>query len=92
MGLGLIAVKAKQVSDKMFMAAAKALASCSPAKHDPQANLLPPLTEVREVSYKVAFAVAREAVNSNLADFLTDEDIEKRSRAISGNLRIFLIN
>ncbi|STX39070.1 NAD-dependent malic enzyme [Legionella feeleii] len=77
MGLGLIAVKAKQVSDKMFMAAAKALASCSPAKHDPQANLLPPLTEVREVSYKVALAVAREAVNSNLADFLTDADIEK---------------
>lgn len=77
MGLGLIAVKAKQVSDKMFMAAAKALASCSPAKHDPQANLLPPLTEVREVSYKVALAVARESINSNLADFLTDADIEK---------------
>lgn len=81
MGLGLIAVKAKQVSDKMFMAAAKALASCSPAKHDPQANLLPPLTEVREVSYKVALAVAREAVNSNLADFLTDADIEKNIKS-----------
>ncbi len=77
MGLGLIAVKAKQVSDKMFMVAAKALANCSPAKHDPQANLLPPLTQVREVSYQVALAVAKEAVRSQLADFLTEEDIEK---------------
>ncbi|WED42030.1 NAD-dependent malic enzyme [Legionella cardiaca] len=80
MGLGLISIKAKNVSDKMFMAAAKALAACSPAKHNPKGNLLPPLTEVREVSYQVAFAVAKEAVNSNLAEYLTDEDIEKRIR------------
>ncbi|CEK10088.1 NAD-dependent malic enzyme [Legionella hackeliae] len=80
MGLGLISVKARQVSDKMFMAAAKALAGCSPAKSDPKGNLLPPLTEVREVSYQVAFAVAKEAINSNLADYLTDEDIEKHIR------------
>lgn len=77
MGLGLIAVKAKTVSDKMFMAAAKALASCSPAKHDPTANLLPPLTLVRDVSYKVALAVAKEAVKSKLADPLSDKEIEE---------------
>lgn len=81
MGLGLIAIRAKHVSDKMFMAAAKALAACSPAKNDPKANLLPPLTQVREVSYQVAFAVAKEAVNSNLADYLTDADIEKAIRS-----------
>lgn len=75
MGLGLIAVKAKKVTDKMFMVAAKALASCSPAQNDPNANLLPPLTEVRDVSYKVAFAVAKEAVHSGLAAQLTDEEI-----------------
>ncbi|KTC81535.1 NAD-dependent malic enzyme [Legionella brunensis] len=80
MGLGLISVKAKRVTDKMFMAAAKALAACSPAKKDPKGNLLPPLTEVREVSYQVAFAVAKEAVKSNLAEYLTDEDIEKQIR------------
>jgi malate dehydrogenase (oxaloacetate-decarboxylating) len=77
-GLGLIAVKAKKVTDKMFMVAAKALASCSPAQHDPNANLLPPLTQVREVSYKIAFAVAKEAVRSELTDtFLSDEEIEE---------------
>lgn len=80
MGLGLISVKAKRVTDKMFMAAAKALADCSPAKTDPKGNLLPPLTDVREVSYKVAFAVAKEAVNSNLTEQLTDEEIENNIR------------
>lgn len=69
MGLGLIAVRAKYVTDKMFMAAANALANCSPAKKNPDANLLPPLTEIREVSFKVALAVAEEAVISGLADF-----------------------
>ncbi|CDZ76556.1 NAD-dependent malic enzyme [Legionella massiliensis] len=78
MGLGLVALQVKNVTDKMFMAAARALASCSPARQDPKANLLPPLTEVREVSYKVAFAVAKEAVRSNLAEPLSDEEIEKR--------------
>lgn len=81
MGLGLIAVQARHVSDKMFMVAAKALASCSPAKNDKEANLLPPLTEVREVSYQVAFAVAKEAVKSQLADAMSDEEIEERIKA-----------
>lgn len=76
MGLGLIAIQATSVSDKMFMVAAKALASCSPAKNDPKANLLPPLTQVREVSYKVALAVAREAVKSGLAKPMDEAEIE----------------
>ncbi|MBA2709877.1 MAG: NAD-dependent malic enzyme [Tatlockia sp.] len=81
-GLGLIALKVKRVTDKMFMAAAKALASCSPAKNNPKANLLPPLTEVREVSYKVALAVAKEAVNSKLAEHLSDDEIENRIKQL----------
>src|SRR5262249_16933076 len=62
MGLGIIAVKAKHVTDRMFMAAAKALAALSPAKNDPDANLLPPLEQIRAVSRQVAIDVALEAV------------------------------
>jgi malate dehydrogenase (oxaloacetate-decarboxylating) len=80
MGLGLIAVKAKLVTDKMFMAAAKALAAASPAKSDPEANLLPPLHTIRDVSYQVAFAVAKEAVNAGLANKLSDQEIETAVR------------
>jgi malate dehydrogenase (oxaloacetate-decarboxylating) len=82
MGLGLIAVKATKVTDKMFMAAAKALANCSPAKKDPNANLLPPLTEIREVSFQVALAVAKEALASGLAQTCSEAELEKEVRAM----------
>ncbi|MGQ3888078.1 NAD-dependent malic enzyme [Legionella sp. CNM-1927-20] len=81
MGLGLISVQAHYVTDKMFMVAAKALANCSPAQKDPEANLLPPLTQVREVSYQVALAVAKEAVRDNLAKPMSDDEIEARIKS-----------
>src|SRR5215472_10626796 len=40
-GLGLLASKARRVSDRMMMAAAKALGDQSPALKDPAASLLP---------------------------------------------------
>jgi malate dehydrogenase (oxaloacetate-decarboxylating) len=61
MGLGLTAVQAERVTDEMFMVAAKTLADCSPAKRDSSANLLPPLSHIREVSFKIAIAVAEVA-------------------------------
>lgn len=80
MGLGLIAVDAKMVTDKMFMLAARALANCSPSKKDPHANLLPSFSHIRDVSFAVAFAVAKEAVNAGLAAKHTDAEIEKLIR------------
>lgn len=80
MGLGLIAVKAKRVTESMFMVAAKALAECSPAKSDPTENLLPPLTQIREVSYKVAVAVAKEAISLGLAQVGSLQEIEAKIR------------
>ena len=77
MGLGIIAIKARHISDKMFMVAAKALAACSPTIKNSNANLLPPLSDIREVSLQVAIAVAKEAVSSGLALKHTDEEIEK---------------
>ena len=40
--------------DGMFMAASHALSETAPALKDPQASLLPPLTEVREVGTQIA--------------------------------------
>jgi malate dehydrogenase (oxaloacetate-decarboxylating) len=77
MGLGLIAVKAKRVTDNMFMAAAKVLAECSPSKNNPEANLLPALTDIRQVSLKVAIAVAKEAIATGLAEFDSTETLEQ---------------
>ncbi len=73
MGLGVLAVKARRVSDGMFAAAAKALASISPALSDPQACLLPPVSELRSVAVTVAGAVAKQAREEGLCDPFKDE-------------------
>jgi malate dehydrogenase (oxaloacetate-decarboxylating) len=67
LGLGTIATRARRVSDGMLMAAARSLAEASPARLDPTANLLPPVNELRQVSYRVALAVARAAQQEGLA-------------------------
>ncbi|HUC49719.1 MAG TPA: NAD-dependent malic enzyme [Xanthobacteraceae bacterium] len=74
-GLGAIAVKAKRISDAMFLAAARTIAELSPARRDPLANLLPPLIEIRDVSFQVAHAVAKEAVAEGLAAAMSDDAI-----------------
>jgi malate dehydrogenase (oxaloacetate-decarboxylating) len=65
-GLGALAVGADRVSDGMFMAAAKALASSSPARGNPKHNLLPPVSALREVAMTVALAVALQACKEGL--------------------------
>ncbi len=81
-GLGLIATHAQQVTDKMFMAAAKALAACSPAKNNPNENLLPPLSKIREVSYEVACAVAKEVMASGLGKLHDHDSIEEKIKQL----------
>ena len=65
-GLGVIAVVATRISDEMLMVAAKALAAASPTLSDPKANLLPPVTALRDVAETVALAVALQAHKEGL--------------------------
>jgi len=74
-GLGAIAAQARHISDGMFLAAARTVAQMSPARGDTEANLLPPLVELRKISFHVAIAVAEQAVAEGLAPPLTQEDI-----------------
>jgi malate dehydrogenase (oxaloacetate-decarboxylating) len=60
-GLGVLAVRARRVTDGMFVAAAKVLAEISPAARNAHAPLLPPVAQLREVAFAVAQAVALEA-------------------------------
>ena len=80
-GLGAIAAKAHRISDGMFLAAARTIADMSPAKHDPQANLLPPLVRSRELSFHVAMAVAKQAQADGLADITSDEALAAAVKA-----------
>ncbi|MCT8973089.1 NAD-dependent malic enzyme [Microbaculum marinisediminis] len=77
MGLGIIAVGARRVTDTMFMAAAEALMEVSPALSDPHGSLLPPLKDIRTVSRHIAVAVARQAQQDGVADPMTPEKLEQ---------------
>jgi malate dehydrogenase (oxaloacetate-decarboxylating) len=75
-GLGAIATRAKRITDGMLLAAARAVADMSPSKSDPKANLLPPVSELRDVSYRVAFAVAAQAQSEGVAEHTSREELE----------------
>ena len=80
-GLGAIAVQARAISDAMFLAAARTVAELSPARRDREANLLPPLVELRQISFRVASSVAAQAVAEGLAAPMTPEQIADAIRA-----------
>jgi malate dehydrogenase (oxaloacetate-decarboxylating) len=80
-GLGAIATHAKRITDSMFMAAAKALAELSPARANRQANLLPRVTELREVAIAVAIAVGKQAHAEGLTSEVEADGIEAAVRA-----------
>ena len=75
-GAGVRAVNARRVSDEMFMVAAKALAGSVDARNVGD-SLLPPLTEVRQVSRRISLAVAAQAQAQGLADPTTPEELER---------------
>ena len=72
-GLGVIASGARRVADSMFAAAARVLSEFAPVLHDPEAALYPRLDQVREISFKVAVEVAREAQRAGLAEVDLDK-------------------
>jgi malate dehydrogenase (oxaloacetate-decarboxylating) len=66
-GLGCVLSRTKLLSDKMLVAAVKALAAQSPALKDPDKGLLPDVVNVREISVHIAKAVILQAVEEGLA-------------------------
>ena len=78
MGLGVIAVQANKVTNSMFLKAAETLAAMSPAKDDPNANLLPPITDSQKIAYKIAVAVAKEAIKCKVAKEISEKEIKEK--------------
>ena len=66
-GLGVVLSRARLITSKMLVSAVKALAAQAPALQDDEAGLLPDVTNVREISVKVAAAVIKQAVEDSLA-------------------------
>jgi malate dehydrogenase (oxaloacetate-decarboxylating) len=80
-GLGVISVHATRVTNRMMIASSAALADCSPKLHDSEADLLPNLDELQSVSKKIAFRVAKAAIEDAVAPAVSDEELLSRIEA-----------
>ncbi|MGB8028853.1 MAG: NAD-dependent malic enzyme [Terracidiphilus sp.] len=80
LSLGILVSRARRVTDGMIMAAAKALASLSPARADKSAPLLPPIADSRKTSAAVAAVVGRQAMAEGVADTCDEAAFAERIR------------
>jgi malate dehydrogenase (oxaloacetate-decarboxylating) len=78
MGLGILASRARRVTDAMFMVAAKVLADMSPTATDKEGRLLPPVGRMRAVAAAVGKAVARQAQADGVAEMRDEATLDKR--------------
>lgn len=74
-GLGATAVQASQVSDRMLLAAAHALAGYAASAGLEHDALLPHLKDLRKISKVIANAVARKARDEGFCKKMTDAEI-----------------
>jgi malate dehydrogenase (oxaloacetate-decarboxylating) len=74
-GLGLIASRARRITDRMMMAGGRVLGENSPALSDSAAALLPSLKDLRTIARQIAFEVGIEAQHAGVAQPLSPEDL-----------------
>jgi malate dehydrogenase (oxaloacetate-decarboxylating) len=77
-GLGVTAARASRVTDRMMLAAAKALGDCSPTLKDPNASLLPGVKTIRDVAREIGYAAARAAQEEGLAPSGTADTLRQK--------------
>lgn len=80
LGLGIVASQSRRVTDTMLLAAARALANEVSEADLSEGRIYPPLSRIREVSEKIARAVAEVAYAEGLADSPRPADLEASIR------------
>jgi malate dehydrogenase (oxaloacetate-decarboxylating) len=75
-GLGVLISEASRLTESMFLVAAQALAEFTGSRPGGEGCLYPPLSDLREVSKRIAFKVAQQARDEGLGRGLEDEAIQ----------------
>jgi malate dehydrogenase (oxaloacetate-decarboxylating)(NADP+) len=81
-GLGVVACRARHVTDRMFSAAARALASLVLPSDLEMGRIYPALTRIREVSLHIGTAVAEVAFQDGLAGVPRPADVPALVRSV----------
>lgn len=80
-GLGALVIESREVSERMFLVAARTLADLVTDDDLALGRIYPSLTRIREVSVRIATEVAKEAIHSGLATVsLKDDEVEAAVR------------
>jgi malic enzyme len=79
LGLGALAAEARKVTNAMANAASRTLARQVTDEECEAGLLFPSVQRLREVSYEIAVAVARQAVQEGVAD-IPESEVERRVR------------
>jgi malate dehydrogenase (oxaloacetate-decarboxylating) len=77
LALGILASKAKHVTDMMIKAAAEELVRQLPTQKDKQASLLPPLSEARRLGRVIGQAVGRQAIQDGQAQVADEDNLDR---------------
>jgi malate dehydrogenase (oxaloacetate-decarboxylating) len=73
LALGIVASRARFVTDSMVKAAAKELIRHLPTQKDKQAPLLPPISQARELGRFIGEAVGRQAIQDGQAQIASED-------------------
>jgi malate dehydrogenase (oxaloacetate-decarboxylating) len=81
LALGIVASKAKRVTDTMVKAAAQELVRQLPTQKDKNASLLPPISQARELGRLIGQAVGRQAIRDGQAQVADEDGLNRELQA-----------
>src|ERR1700722_10307722 len=81
LALGILASKAKRVTDTMVKAAAEELIRHLPTQKDKNASLLPPISEAREIGRQIGLAVGKQAIRDGQAQVPDEPALNREVQA-----------
>jgi malate dehydrogenase (oxaloacetate-decarboxylating) len=81
LALGIIASRARRVTDTMIKAAAEELARHAPTVKDKEASLLPSISEARRLARLIGRAVGRQAMEDGQAQLSSEADLDRELQA-----------
>jgi malate dehydrogenase (oxaloacetate-decarboxylating) len=79
-GLAVRASEAERVTDRMMVAAAKALGNISQDSANTATELLPPIENMRDVAIQIAVMVGLQAQQDGVAQIMSEQDLRERAQ------------